>query len=185
MRTFVAVPISGEVRDEVKRVVAALMPRTRGIRWVPPGNLHLTLKFLGDVEEARIPDLSRAIGLATAGVPPFTVRTGRLGAFPRMVNPRVLWVALEGDLASLLRLQRRVEEELVKLGLPAEDRSFSPHLTVGRATRDTHARIEGPLEGADHPWEMRVDRVHLMRSILNPGGAVYSSLFQAELGGAG
>lgn len=183
MRTFVAVPLSGETRSGIERTVAALRPRTRGIRWVPPGNLHLTLRFLGEVDEVRIPDLSRAIDLATAGIPPFTIRTCGVGAFPGMGSPRVLWVGLEGDLESLLKLQRRVEEELVGLGLPGEDKPFSPHLTVGRALRGTRAWVKGPLQGLDPPQEMRVHGVHLMKSVLSPEGAVYTSLYQAALGG--
>ncbi len=182
IRTFVAIPLTEEVRRGIGNAVEALRPWARGIRWVPLENLHLTLRFLGGVEEERLLEVHQAVAAAVEEIAPFALRTGGFGAFPERGRPRVLWVALEGDLENLRKLQGRVETELVQRGFPGEDRPFSPHLTVGRATRNQSVAVELPMIAQPGP-EMVVREAVVMKSDLHPEGPVYTILFESALKG--
>jgi 2'-5' RNA ligase len=182
IRTFIALALTGEVRLSVARRMDDLRPRAQGIRWVPPENLHLTLRFLGDVEEGQIPEVHQAVASAAGGGGPFALRPGAFGAFPNVHRPRVLYVSLEGDVERLRGLQRRVEGELVGRGFPKEDRPFSPHLTIGRAMRDRRVSIDlPPLPPETAPPEMIVREVLIMKSDLRPGGPIYTPVARVEL----
>jgi 2'-5' RNA ligase len=158
-----------------------LRPRARGIRWVSPENLHLTLRFLGDVEEGQVPEAHQAVCSAAEEVSPFAIRPGAFGAFPNAQRPRVLYVSLEGDVERLRGLQRQIENELIGRGFPKEDRPFSPHLTIGRATRDRRGPIDLPPPPAGAAPEMVVREVLVMKSDLRPDGPVYTPLARVVL----
>lgn len=183
LRTFIAVALTGEVRLWVARRMEDLRPCIRGIRWVSPENLHLTLRFLGDVEEGRMPEAHQAVRSAAAGVGPFAIRPGAFGAFPNAQRPRVLYVSLEGDVGRLRGLQRRVESELVGRGFPKEDRPFSPHLTIGRAMRERRGPIDFPSPPGGAAPEMVVREVLVMKSDLRPDGPIYTPMARIELEG--
>jgi 2'-5' RNA ligase len=186
MRCFVAVNFPGELREEVGKFTSSLVAVGRGVRWVRPENIHLTLKFLGNVDQKVLPELSAALDGALAGHPPFGLTVKGTGVFPPRGRPRVVWVDLAGDAAALAALQSAVEGVLEPLGFPREKRPFTPHLTVGRV-RDP--RRPGPLAAAiaaagEREWgRCVVERVHLMRSELFPTGPRYSILHEVRLAG--
>ena len=181
IRTFIAIHLTEEVRPEVGRAVEILKPHTQGIRWVSPENLHLTLRFLGDVEAGRMPEVHQAVAVAAAEMTSFALHLGRFGAFPGLNSPRVLWIGLEGDVEILWELQRRIEEALVGRGFPEEGNPFSPHLTLGRTMRDRRASVQALPTVAEPGPGMVVQEVYIMKSDLQPGGPVYTSLFKAAL----
>ena len=158
-----------------------------GVRWVDPEGIHLTLKFLGDIEPALVEDVLRAMEQAASGTAPFQLHLDGLGVFPNLRRPRVLWAGVGGDMDALGALQEKVEAAMEGLAFPRERRAFSPHLALGRV-RDTISAVarqrvgglvsQGSLDGAD-PWP--VNAVHLMRSNLTPDGAVYTSLGSVSL----
>ena len=158
-------------------------------RWVKPDGIHLTLKFLGEVGRHLLPDIHQAMLNAGRDGSPFTLRLAELGTFGGRGRVRVLWAGLEGDSAALAALQARLDEELDRIGFAREVRPFSPHLTLARfpddAPSDTAERVTAALRTAklSPSEEFLVDEISLIRSQLNPSGAIYTRLAGARFGG--
>jgi len=157
--------------------------RERGlpVKWVRPDGLHLTLKFLGDVDDAREPELRAALGqTAGSGSQPrgVTVQLEGFGVFPDFRRPRIVWAGVAPDPALEL-LQHRVEQVFAPLGFPSEGRAFRPHITLGRASRDARPRdfctmgLEDALTALTFAETALVADVDLMQSTPQSGGAVY------------
>ncbi len=186
IRAFIAIELAKEIQSGLERVLSLLRPSTRALRWVPAGNIHLTLKFLGDTPVEKIEELKKALEGEVRHHPPFEIQVGTLGAFPNPHRPRVVWVGVQAP-ADLARLAAGVENATRPLGFPTEERPFSPHLTLGRVSQ--HAAPDEIRALAELLAKTRVDtlgscgvnQVHLFRSDLRPSGAVYTSLFQANL----
>ena len=178
IRTFIAVEISEPIREQISALVDVLRAKGSKVSWVRPENLHLTLKFLGDVEEDRIDDVVKGTQEATKGMQPFTLSFSGLGVFPGFKRPRVIWVGVNKGSDSLGRLQRKIEEELVRRGFEREKRRFSPHLTIGRVrTPQGINELMSVIRGGEFTSEeTTVERVVVMKSDLSPTGAVYSPL---------
>ncbi len=180
LRAFVAVELPAEGREALRQLQARWRPLAPpGARWTDPQGIHLTLKFLGDLPQDRVPLVTEALEQAAQGVPPFTLALGEPGAFPNLRRPRVLWVGIMGEIKPLLRLQRRVEEALATLELSREERPFSAHLTLARV-RDPRQAVPA-FPGSVPSFEWRVERIVLMRSTLLPSGALYTPLSMVDL----
>ncbi len=150
-----------------------------------PENFHLTVKFLGAVDGARVPDIAGALAEAAAGVTPFGLTLRGLGAFPSAARPRVIWAGTADGAADLAALAGHVERALAALGFPAEERPFSAHVTLGRVrTPRRNPRLAQALAAAADVElvSVPVARVSLMRSELSPRGARYSELAGHPLG---
>lgn len=179
IRSFVAILLPPEIQARLGARIEGLRPLARRVSWVVPANLHLTLKFLGDVEEARTEAIAAALAGAAARMPAFEVVVRGLGAFPSAARPRVIWAGVTSDGGSLPSLARAVEEVLAAAGFPADPRGFSGHVTLGRirvprrdaALGQVLAGAEGEVFGA-----FRVERISLMRSEPLPGGSRYTEL---------
>ncbi len=182
LRLFVAVDLPEQVREELGRVQEELRRHDLShLRWVRPPGIHLTLKFLGETPAGRVAAITEALAGATRGRPGFRLALGAPGTFGGRRRPRVLWLDSIGDIDRLRGLQAAVEEALVEVGFPSEERGFSPHLTLARvpqpAPPGTAERIEQALRAMSPPRaEFDVREVVLMRSTLQPGGAVYERL---------
>ena len=193
VRTFVAVELAGPQRDRLAALQAQLKKDrlARTVRWVDAENIHLTLKFLGDVESTRLPEVQRALAAACRESPAFALSLADAGAFPNLRRPNVIWVGLSGDLALATALAKKIDDACAALGFAPEERPFSPHLTLGRVKREASpaerqglgALIEGAKVAANEP--MPVERVNLMKSELRPTGSLYTRLGQFELAGRG
>jgi 2'-5' RNA ligase len=173
VRTFVALELSERTRTGILAVVEEL--RGRGIRasWCRPGTIHLTLKFLGDVDETELPAVVAAVARAARSVSCFTLETRSLGAFPSPARPRVLWMGVEAP-AELFDLARAIENELADLGFPREKRRFHPHITLGRIRDGRAGSILELLEELTTPREKTdVTEVRIMKSTLRPQGALH------------
>src|SRR5512138_765303 len=189
LRAFLASELSPDLQDTIQSASAGLQQALRGdlVRWVPPRNVHLTLKFLGDVSPSSL-DLIKQMMLAEAAqYPAFDVQVEGLGCYPNPRRPRVLWVGLRAP-AELVSLQRAIETAAARLGYESEERDFSPHLTIGRvrqnaSSTDLHS-IRAALDEVRIGWlgTARVDAVHLFKSELRPEGSIYTRLFSAPLG---
>ena len=191
IRAFIALNIPTAAKSALEEAIRNLSAQVPSrVRWVDPGGMHLTLKFLGNVEPAQVDGLVEALR-RPAEVSPFRIWLSGLGVFPNERRPRVLWVGLDGDLASLRELQEKIAGEMSGLDFPREARPFSPHLTLGRVQdrvsdgvrRRIGAAVSSATLGPAESW--LVDSVHLVRSHLAPGGATYSTLASASLGSAG
>ncbi len=146
------------------------------VSWERPEKIHLTVKFVGEVEEARVGELSQAAERAMAQVEPFDLTVGGAGAFHTQGNPRVLWVGVEDESGGLKRVHERVEEECSALGFTRETRPFHPHLTIARLRATAGAKELGSLHRATafESASFRVTELVLMRSELGPGGSRYT-----------
>lgn len=188
IRAFIAIDLPIEIQQKLEQVSSQLKGRLGGvpIRWVPVGNIHLTLKFLGDVSLANLEVLQKILQAEAARYAPFEASVGDLGAFPSTRRPRVIWVRVDAP-AELGQLQRGLEESIGRLGYTPEERGFSPHLTLGRVSRNAKnaevLRISQVLEGTQVGilGTMQVMSLHLYRSDLQPSGAVYTCLYTANL----
>jgi RNA 2',3'-cyclic 3'-phosphodiesterase len=189
LRAFIAIEMSAEIRRGLDRVASELKQRLKDVpvRWVPVENIHLTLKFLGDVSVSNIEMLKKILAGEATRHNSFEISVGELGAFPSPRRPRVIWVKVEAP-SALANLQTGVENETARLGYSREERPFSPHLTLGRVARNAGPadirRIGDALESYKVGFlgATPVTLVKLYRSELGPGGAVYSCLFNAPLG---
>jgi 2'-5' RNA ligase len=157
------------------------------VKWVRPENIHLSLKFLGDVDEAREAELREALKRAagTRSEPrPLTLQITGFGVFPDYQRPRVLWAGVTPD-PGLELLQHGVEQAFAPLGFPTEARPFRPHVTLGRAGRDARPRdfkeLEAMLAGTDFDETVTVSEVDLMQSTLQPSGPVYQVKYHERL----
>jgi 2'-5' RNA ligase len=188
LRAFLAAELPTVLQNAIHAATAGLrVPLGNNvIRWVPPQNIHLTLKFLGDVAPSGLDLIKQMLLTEASQFAAFDVRVEGLGCYPSPRQPRVLWVGLIAppDLASL---QRAIETAAARLGYEAEERSFSPHLTIGRvrqnaAAADVHGiRIALDSTRVGVLGSARVDAIHLFKSELRPEGSAYTKLFSAPL----
>ena len=200
LRVFVAI----ELPDDVKRVVADAIDSLRreridNLRLVRPEGVHLTLKFLGDIDVDRVAVVKDAMAQAVAAFSseqrsdkapgaPFGITLGTTGAFPNANRARVLWIGVDGDMPALRSLQAQVEDALIAAGFPAErQQRFNPHLTVGRmhhrALRTDRQRATDALSALHLPTTrlIAVNGISLMQSTLLPGGAKYDRIAYVDL----
>jgi 2'-5' RNA ligase len=157
------------------------------VKWVRAENIHLSLKFLGDVDDAREPELREALKRAAGARSeprPLTLQITGFGVFPDYHRPRVLWAGVTPD-PGLELLQHAVEQTFAPLGVPTEARAFRPHVTLGRAARDARPRdfkgLEEILAGMDFDQTVTVAELDLMQSTLQPGGPVYQVRYHERL----
>jgi len=183
MRTFIAIGLPGPIKTELAKLQNELRRAQADVSWTKPENLHLTLRFLGEVEEGRLEALKRVCAESAAEFAPFTLRLNGTGVFPNFRQPRVLWAGLAGEIDAAARLQRRLEEGVVSLGFGPEDKPFKPHLTVGRVKSGRNARQVAALaEIADLPaLSFEVGEIVLMKSELHAAGARYTPLHKSFL----
>jgi 2'-5' RNA ligase len=182
VRSFVAVPLPEGVRMRLAAVADELRPRASGLAWVRPENLHLTLRFLGELDPGALARAREAVATAATAVARFTVEVGGLGGFPPGCPPRVVWAGVLAGSEELRGLYAALEAQLVARGIPAEGRAFHPHVTLARARdRRGGARLEGLLEGGPRFGAVPVAGLYLMRSELSPRGPTYSVLATTPL----
>lgn len=188
IRAFIACDLPPHAQDAIQKQTARLK-QTLGdglIRWIPAHNLHLTLKFLGDIATSHAEFIKHSLLQIADSHSGFDLQIGGIGSFPNLKQPRVLWVGLHAS-AALPTLQRSVESAMIKLGYEKEERAFSPHLTIGRVKQNVSSselqKVRAALESSQ-PGNIaiaHVDSIHLYKSDLQPTGSVYSKLFSAML----
>ena len=196
IRTFVAIELDEEIRKAIagtqgqvqEQLMQQLRLRTPGVRvqWVRPDSIHLTLKFLGDIDEALVEAIRAALLPVVRMQPRFVVEVGGLGVFPDLRAPRVLWIGLFGQVEALMYLAAEVEAALTGVGFPPESRRLSPHLTLARIKERSREVGKGLADSGlmTQPFRigsLAVDAVCLMKSDLKPSGAVYTRLAQVTL----
>lgn len=189
-RAFIAVDLTPEMRTQLDSLTGRMRRLTgqQTLRFAAASGIHLTLKFLGEISTDLAGGLHAVLDEAASRVRPFPVRVRGVGCFPSSRQPRVLWVGLEDHGGDLRTLQQAVETGSARLGLPKEDRPFSPHLTLARVRRDAGpeaaacVRFVLESEAGLDLGEMPIEAIHLFRSELRPSGAVYSRLHTAALG---
>jgi len=183
MRTFIAVDLPEAIKTNIEEVQNPLKKTDTYVSWVKPKNIHLTLKFLGEVEENKIEDVFYGTEKALKSLKSFSLSLKDLGGFPNLRRPRVIWVGVDKGKDELSVMQKNIEEELLKLGYPKEGRAFSPHLTIGRVKSPRNIeKLVGLIEKTNfQTQEVRIDEVVAMRSQLHPQGAIYTPLKKIKL----
>ncbi len=185
-RLFIAVDIPPEITGGIDRMLSEMKKRIHGVRWVKGDSIHLTLKFLGNVAEEKIEGIEEALEPVGSRHEAANLTVERLGAFPSMKRPRVIWLGIGGDVERLAALRNDVEEVCASLGFTRESRPFSPHLTIGRIrdAKKAGTIVSGTLKDLEtarfEPFT--VETFHLYRSELKPEGAVYTKLKTFSLG---
>ncbi len=184
IRTFIALPVAGSPVDAVSAMIRDMQQAGVGAKWVEARNMHLTLKFLGDLPRTRIQPLADAVNHAVQGEPRFEIELRGAGAFPSPRNPRVFWVGVREGAGRLTSLARSIDESTVARGFTPADKAFRPHLTIGRArgeSADTRA-ADIISRNSDTYWgTVLVDCIHVVASVLQPSGPIYTSLARIPL----
>ena len=175
MRTFIAVEIPGEIRRSLGEYTTMLRGMVPHVKWVSSENMHLTIKFLGEVNENRIGEITEFSELALKGFSPFTVEFSHLGFFPNSRTPRVIWIGTSGAVDKLLELYQDMEESLEKIGFDREAKTFSPHLTIGRAKHLARITVPSGIPEFEEV-SFEVKGISLIKSTLTPQGPVYEQL---------
>jgi 2'-5' RNA ligase len=184
-RAFVAIEIPDAIRAQCAGLSATLGAGARHVTWVKPGNLHLTLKFLGNARAAQAKRLLESLRHKARKLSPFEVALAGLGAFPSLRRPRVIWVGVTEGADALRDLAAKVEGAAAKAGFPRESRAFSPHLTLGRVKMAGKGESLQALLARSDPGPLGrfpVGEVVLFQSRLSPGGAVHTPLHRVALG---
>lgn len=189
IRVFIAVDLPPAIQESVEKQTAPLR-RTLGddlIRWVPAQNMHLTLKFIGNIAASHLDFLKQMLTQSVNSQRQFDLQIGGIGSFPNLKRPRVLWVGIHAP-ADLTSLQKNLEAGAVRLGYEKEERGFSPHLTLGRVRQNVSAadlqRIRSALENTQigRIGTATIEAVHLYKSDLHTDGSIYTKLLSVLLG---
>jgi 2'-5' RNA ligase len=182
IRCFVAIALPSDLKNNLTILVAQLKKQEPSIRWVKIENIHLTLKFLGEITYQQVEAVQHALEATAANFSPFVLKTTQVNLFPNKNKPRVIWLGLEEN-DMLSRLQQQIETTTSSLGFAREKRPFTPHLTLGRMRypqnfNDLYNYVHNhPLP----PYEIAVKAYILMRSVLKPEGAIYSPIYRYSL----
>ncbi len=185
IRTFIALEINAETRDAIADDIAALKHSFPRIKWVGPENLHVTLKFLGDISENDLKDVFSAVDKAATLHEPFVVDVETLGVFPHWRAPRVVWVGCGEGKNEIVSLQKDVDKCLAEVGFDMEKRPFNPHLTLGRIKlpADGYGLFEAAGRMLDTTYGfMDVDNITVFMSELKRSGPVYTPMHHAKIG---
>ncbi|MGD0228966.1 MAG: RNA 2',3'-cyclic phosphodiesterase [Syntrophorhabdales bacterium] len=181
MRAFLALDLPADIIAYLRGVIGRLDKRTEGVRWVRDEGIHITVKFLGEIEEARGEEMREVLAPIGARIGPFPARLGALDAFPTRRSARVVVVRLKEGVEQSQAIFSEVEERLSAIQVERERRGFAPHITLGRR------RIPKPFPNGDPmPIEERgfvIERLVLYKSTLTPGGAIYAPVWRIKLGG--
>jgi 2'-5' RNA ligase len=188
IRAFIAIDLSQDIQIHLDEVVRKYKVQLSDIpiRWVAASNIHLTLKFLGDVSLSNLNILTDMIQTEISGHHQFDISVGGAGAFPNIRQPRIIWVGVEAP-PELTAIQNGIEITTGRLGYVREERAFSPHLTLGRVSRNASSQdIKAITKALDSTkvgflGATCVEKVHLYRSDLQPTGAVYTQIFSSSL----
>ncbi|MCJ7545314.1 MAG: RNA 2',3'-cyclic phosphodiesterase [Deltaproteobacteria bacterium] len=185
-RSFIAVELSKEIAAGVRRIQGGLRERLAGVSWVRPEGIHLTLKFLGDVDPERIEGIASTSEEYVKAIAPFTIGIRGCGGFPNPRNPRVIWIGVDDPSGQLKELQAKVEQGMEEMGITREARGYTPHLTIGRLRsgkgKGDVAQAFEAMKGCDL-GTMEVREICLFRSQLKPTGAEYTKLKVIPLSG--
>jgi 2'-5' RNA ligase len=187
MRVFLAVELSSTVRDRIAALRYEWKPRIQSARWVRPENLHLTLRFLGEVTPSVVSALAETLPQSVRGCQPFRFSLRGGGCFPNVKRPRVVWLGVDPVPDELRRVHGAVDEAVRRHGFPPEARGFEPHLTIARFKTSKMAEktvlpLLATLAECDF-GETRVSEIVLFESRLSPAEARYHAVARVQLGG--
>ena len=186
MRAFIAIGLPQEIKDFLSQLQEELKATGADVKWVKPDNIHLTLKFLGEIDDKKLEKIIEIIDEAAKEKDKFQVRISSLGAFPKIDFPRVIWVGIDTPDKDIKQIAESLEEKIAKIGIPKEDRPFSSHITIGR-TKSTLNReklvqgLKNKVELGGKKLEFYATKITLFKSTLSPKGPIYEALKESNL----
>ena len=185
LRLFIAITLPEPVRETISRLIQELAERLEGVRWAAAANIHLTLKFLGEIPAGRIGGVSSALDEIAIGAEPLTLRFEGVGAFPSPRRPGVIWVGIESG-PRLRLLHDALDRRMAEFGVARETRPFRPHVTLGRVDRDSgpgeFREFEKQARSLRLDTEIEISQIDLMESRLRADGPEYRRVHAARLG---
>lgn len=186
MRTFFCLELSDSVKSEINDIPNSI-DSPAYVKWVSRTNLHITLKFLGDINKKEVPGIKQQAEKSAAQTNPFEMTIDKLSGFPNPGFPKVIWLGSNSPPDDIFRLQDDLASRLVDLGFEKEKRDYVPHVTLGRTKDDNEAKIErlgNHLKNhrLETNWAVSIDQLTLMESTLKSGGPVYDPVFRLNLG---
>lgn len=184
IRTFIAVEVPADVRDRAADLCDRLRASRANVKWTRPDNMHITLKFLGDIDDAEVVEVCASIKAAAQKHESFSIFLAGGGAFPKPDRPRTLWVGVRDGDEELLALHKSVDDSLRELGFPREPRRYHPHLTLGRVRNSGNQEELAELLAANERFEAgaaRIGEVVVYASYLDKGGPSYDALARCPL----
>lgn len=187
MRTFIAIELPQEIKNKLAEIQEELKKSAADVKWVEPANIHLTLKFLGEIDDKKQEKIIEIIEDASSKREPFKIEILSVGAFPKIDFPRVIWVDTSQGKDQVKEIALELEEKIAKLGIPKEERSFQSHITLGRVRSGLNkAGLVQELKkliasGIKEETAFEVTKITLFKSTLTPKGPVYEALRVASL----
>jgi 2'-5' RNA ligase len=186
MRAFIAIEVPGSVKDALARIESHLKYSGADVKWVSPGNIHLTVKFLGEIDGKKAAEVAAALDAVARAAKPFELSVKDLGAFPNAEHPRVVWAGLGKGAAETAALAADIDCALEKLGFEKEARPFNPHLTIGRvrsplnkgALKEKMASAAATVDLSLLPSHT-ISSVTLFQSTLTPKGSIYTKVHES------
>lgn len=183
MRTFIAIEIPSEIKSALAALQTELRRAGADVSWAKPESLHLTLNFLGEVDERLINEIEKACVDTASEFQPFTLKLNGVGVFPNSRQPRVLWAGLSGEVEMTVEIRKRLDEKLAPFGFERDEKEFRPHLTIGRVKSNRKTReliaLADLYKLPALPFD--VNEIVLMKSELHPAGARHTCLAKAHL----
>jgi 2'-5' RNA ligase len=186
-RTFIGVDVGGEIRGNVLTLQQTLAKTGASVKWVSEESIHITLLFLGEVDDRELHTICRAVRVVAASEPPFPLRVSGVGAFPTPRRPKILWAGITDGADRLHRLYEKLESRMLEMGCyRKEERGYTPHLTLGRVKGERDGLTIAPELTKRLAWEggrTMIDEVLVFSSVLDREGPVYTVLGRGELSG--
>lgn len=181
IRTFIALELSNDIINELARLQDELKEVGSDVKWSNPSNIHLTLKFLGEIEEEKVSQIKQILDDISNNEKPFDVTLSEVGAFPNLDFPRVIWVGLDGNTSVIGKIVNVLEDTLEKIGFSKGMRPFSAHLTLGRVKSGKNKlELKEKLSTLKvNPISTKIKSIILFKSKLTPTGPIYTSLHEA------
>ena len=187
LRTFIAIELNPKLQSLLHQIQEDLKKMGADIRWVKPENIHVTLKFLGEIPPAKIDELRDVMIKTLEPVRPFSLGLTHLGAFPKIENPQIIWVGATADRNSIQLIAQSLEKNLMDIGFEKEERDFDPHITLGRMRTSVNkfalTKKLKHFEFPATPLHQLVNQIVLFKSSLSPQGPAYEALAKIDLGG--
>lgn len=182
IRCFIAIELSQEIKEALAKIEDELKKGISGVKWVKPDNIHLTLKFLGHIEEETVEEIKKILTQAASQTKPFKIKLSSPGAFPTSTRPRVIWIGVDEENKESSNLVNLIEERITPLGIEKESRAFHSHLTLARVKflKDKNS-VKNAFDSLKvPPAEMTASKITLFQSTLTRGGSIYAVLHEAE-----
>ena len=183
IRTFIAIEIDPTHKQKLTHLISTLKQSDSDVKWVNGTQMHLTLKFLGNIEETKVQEISDALTSIANSTREFTITLSNIGTFPNVKRPRVIWIGIDKGKNELKLLAGQIETELEKLGFPKETRDFKSHLTLGRVRSPKNLQnLTKLLTEVSFQSEsaIKINKLILFQSTLTPKSVIYTELSTAN-----